>query len=177
MRKHWAGWCISTRWMSSSALSTLCRSRHVERQSAALLLCSGGVSTAIGRSWTGAPAERVSRLRVRCRRGIPGVLGPRRRLGEQLCACTGGYSAKQGGLWPAALECIAIRCLENYLVSLCCITVVRNTGQTRKEKIDICVYSSWNILISPVWHFFGISFKSRLSFLTTLEINVLLPLT
>ena len=85
-------------------------------------------------------------------------------------------NAKKGCLWPASLECIGIKYLENYLDSLWCITVVRNTGQMWKERIDVCVYSSWNILVSPIWHFFGISFESRLSFFITLEINVLLPL-
>lgn len=84
---------------------------------------------------------------------------------------------EEGCLWSASLEFIRIKYLENYLASLWSISVVRNTGQMGKERIDVCVYSSWNILVPPVWHFFGVSFESHLSSFITLEFNVLLPLT
>lgn len=50
--------------------------------------------------------------------------------------------AKKGCLSPASLECIRMKCVENYLASLWRIIVVRNTGEMQKERINVGVYSS-----------------------------------
>lgn len=93
--------------------------------------------------------------------------------GDELCAAVLCAAV----LWCHSYSCVEVLSLSLLMLQCSCPGAPLQIRDATERWAELFVCSPWKTSVSPLQHFFGISFEYLIFAFIILEINVLLPLT